>query len=382
MKLQIAVLTIAASLHAAVTLGQTTGASAGSQTGTAVLTVTSGFAAQPGTVNPLAGKPLALFRESFGDFLKKKGMFQGPPGSPAEMPPLGVWAYACQTGSPACKQSLYEMQPLSAGDATTDASGRGLLPAVPPGTYYLFSLAPYEGRLLVWDLRVDLKAGANAVTLDQNNSAPLDVAEAAQPVASTSACSVTDRPKTMDPSARPNSTLSVIGMGYVYTVTNLQTGAVVSQSRGNFSNATFYLLDDDAENVLQSAGMGPGLMGDTFTMLAFTQGIAQGGNVPVVGELLSTPIGQDAAAMVSEAKADLECVMTAVRAHSAAEMTTDANARGTFPSVPAGTYYLYGWYYRVQEPVRAGPVAWNLKVELEPGPNTLRLAVGDAVYAP
>lgn len=207
-------------------------------------------------------------------------------------------------------------------------------------------------------------------------------AGATQPVAPTNPCPVTDQPKTTKPGVRPNSTLSVIGMGYVYTVTNLKTGAVVSQTRGNFSNATLYLLDDDAENVLQSAGMGPGLMGDRFTMLAFTQGMAQGDKVPVVGELLSTPIGQDAATMVSEAKADLECVMRAVRAHSAAEMTTDANARGTFPSVPAGTYYLYGWYYRVREPVRAGPVAWNLKVELKPGQNTLRLSVRDAAYAP
>jgi hypothetical protein len=72
-----------------------------------------------------------------------------------------VWAYSCQTGSPVCKQALYEMQPNSAGEAMTDAAGRGVLPGVPPGTYYLFSLAPHNGRLLVWDLRVVLKAGAN-----------------------------------------------------------------------------------------------------------------------------------------------------------------------------------------------------------------------------
>lgn len=401
MKARTVVLSIAAAatlLQAFVNPGRTSWAAPGStfgggspQTGTAVLTVTSGFAAQPGAVNPLAGKPLVLFRESFAAFLKRKGMFQGPPGAPAKLPPLGVWAYSCQTGSPACKQALYEMRPLSAGEAKTDAAGRATLPGVPPGTYYLFSLAPHDGRLLVWDLRVDLKPGSNAVSLDQHNSAPLDAeqaraqapaAEAAQSAASTNQCPVTDRPKTSKPGVRPNSTLSVIGVGYVYTVTNLKTGDVVSQTEGNFSNATLYLLDDDAENVLQSAGMGPGLMGDRFATLAFTQGVAQGDKVPIVGDLLSTPIGQEAAAMVSEAKADLECVMRAVRAHSAAEMTTDANARGTFPSVPAGTYYLYGWYYRVRKPVRAGPVAWNLKVELKPGQNTLRLSVKDAVYAP
>ncbi len=140
----------------------------------AVLTVTSAFAAQTGAANPLASKPLVLFRESFGEFLKRKGMFKGPPGSPAKIPPLGVWAYACQTGSPACKQALYEMQPLSAGEVKTDAAGRGVLPAVQPGTYYLFALAPHNGRLLVWDLRVDIKPGANSVALDPRNSAPLN----------------------------------------------------------------------------------------------------------------------------------------------------------------------------------------------------------------
>ena len=85
-----------------------------------------------------------------------------------------MWAYSCQTGSPVCKQALYEMQPNSAGEAKTDAAGRGVLSGVPPGTYYLFSLAPHNGRLLVWDLRVDLKPGANSLALDQRNSAPLN----------------------------------------------------------------------------------------------------------------------------------------------------------------------------------------------------------------
>lgn len=206
---------------------------------------------------------------------------------------------------------------------------------------------------------------------------------ATPPAAPAEPCPVTNQPKTTKPGGQPNSTLTVIGVPYVYTVTNLDTGQVVSQIRGNFANATFYLLEDDAENVLQSAGIGPpGLMGDRFGNLAFIQGVAQGDKMPIVGGLLSLPAGQGAAEMVSEAKADLECVMKAIRTHSAAQMTTDANARGIFPSVPAGTYYLYGWYYRAHKPVRQGPIAWNLKVELKPGPNTLRLRVSDAAYAP
>jgi hypothetical protein len=61
-------------------------------------------------------------------------------------------------------------------------------------------------------------------------------------------------------------------------------------------------------------------------------------------------------------------------------MTTDANSRGIFPSVPAGTYYLYGRFYRVQKPVRTGGLVWNLKVEVKPGQNTTMLSVNNAAW--
>ena len=49
-------------------------------------------------------------KESFGEFLKKKGMFQGPPGSTVKASPLAVWAYASRTGSPVATQAIYEAQ--------------------------------------------------------------------------------------------------------------------------------------------------------------------------------------------------------------------------------------------------------------------------------
>jgi hypothetical protein len=59
-------------------------------------------------------------------------------------------------------------------------------------------------------------------------------------------------------------------------------------------------------------------------------------------------------------------------------MTTDANARGSFPSVPAGNYYLFGRFYRITKPVRGGGMLWNLNVQLKPGQNMHRLTVDDA----
>src|SRR5688500_17462903 len=108
MKARIAVLVlvvVVALFQSATNFAQAASGSAG----TAALTVTSGFATQTGTVNPLAQRSLVLFKESFGGFLKRKGMFQGPPGSTIKQSPLEFWAYACGTGSPACQQALLEM---------------------------------------------------------------------------------------------------------------------------------------------------------------------------------------------------------------------------------------------------------------------------------
>lgn len=51
-----------------------------------------------------------------------------------------------------------------------DANGKAQLPPIAPGTYYLFGSAMQNGRSIIWNLKVVLKAGANTVTLDQGNA--------------------------------------------------------------------------------------------------------------------------------------------------------------------------------------------------------------------
>src|SRR5688500_4158277 len=142
------------------------------QTGNAVLSVASGFATQPGTVNPLAGRGVLLLKESFENFLRRTEMFKGPPGSTSRVSPLVAWAYACRTESPVCKQALYEARASFASNTKMDVGGRATFPGVPPGTYYVLVQAIANNQHLVWDLRVDLKPGANSVTLNQTNVAP------------------------------------------------------------------------------------------------------------------------------------------------------------------------------------------------------------------
>ncbi len=55
-----------------------------------------------------------------------------------------------------------------------DANGSGTFPGVPPGTYYLMISTRYNNQALVWGQAVQLKAGANSVTLDQRSATPIN----------------------------------------------------------------------------------------------------------------------------------------------------------------------------------------------------------------
>ncbi len=55
-----------------------------------------------------------------------------------------------------------------------DANGSGTLPGVGPGTYYLMISARYNNRILVWEKAVQLRPGANTLTLDESNATPLN----------------------------------------------------------------------------------------------------------------------------------------------------------------------------------------------------------------
>ncbi len=363
------------------------------QTDNARLFVTSGLPTQPGIVNPLAGKGVVLFKESFGGFLKRKGMFQGPPGSNIKQSPLAVWAYACQTGSPVCQQALYEMRPNSVAETRMDQNARATLPDVPAGTYYLYTIAVHNKQFLVWDLRVDLKPGPNSIVLTQVNSARLDAGDdrtasgPSQSDTNSQPCKVREIRRPPNSGATANSTLAVRGGGYVYTYTetNRHTGEVTHSAteRGNFSNTTLYLLDQDAETVFQQAGIQPVVFPARLSLIesvSFYDAFGEVKNVPGMEMITGLLGGKKEDLEMAEAKAEFDCAMKAIRSHSVAEMTTDANASGTFPRVPAGPYYLYGRFYRVQKPFRGGGMIWNLKVVVKPGVNTLTLTVSNAAY--
>ncbi|MGH9941725.1 MAG: tetratricopeptide repeat protein [Pyrinomonadaceae bacterium] len=144
-----------------------TSAGGGTQTGNAVLTVSS----QPGAANPLAVAGLALFKQSFGEDLRRKG--QVPAGSSAKLTPLEFWVRSCLTPTGNCRQAMIEMRANSVADIMLDADGKATLPGVPPGAYYVYVIARAVPPR-AWEQSVELKPGANSVTLDPRNMASLD----------------------------------------------------------------------------------------------------------------------------------------------------------------------------------------------------------------
>ena len=134
-------------------------------TGNAVLSVTSGLSAQPGGQNPLAGHTFVLMNQSYEAVLAGAGI-QAPPG----VSPVKGYLAACTNRQPACQAGIAATNSSTVSGARADASGKAQLPGVPPGTYYFFCLGAYNKQLFEWDFQVQLKPGANSVTLDQHNA--------------------------------------------------------------------------------------------------------------------------------------------------------------------------------------------------------------------
>jgi hypothetical protein len=139
---------------------------ANAPTGNAVLSITSGL---PGTPNPLAGKSFILLRHTLATALANGG-FPVPAGST----PNKVIAATCAARTPDCQNLLAAINADSASLTRADASGKGDLPGVPPGAYYLMVSTRVNNQAIYWGFQVDLKAGPNRLTLDERNGVPIN----------------------------------------------------------------------------------------------------------------------------------------------------------------------------------------------------------------
>lgn len=339
---------------------------------TATLTVISGIPAKPGVPNPLGEGGVVLLKGSTAPDLKQS-------------------------------QAVAQMKSRAAAEGRTDTSGKVTFSGLAPGNYYLMLVAIKTRVPLTFGTPVVIKPGSNTITIDQRHVGMGMTLDAASREALTSVlreaggeemCNAADilvNPdcinrqlekqkldrqcpiKYTGPPVKPgvaNASLSVIGTGYVYNYTekDRKTGVITSQreiERGNFVNTTLYLLDKNAEEVLEEAGLSTGLFGEI--------------GVPVSRIMTFDMLDVEDVMFPSEGtRKELNCVMDGIRSHAVAKMTTDANAKGTFPNVPAGTYYVFGRFYRGGKRP-AGGMFWNYKIELKPGRNALQLSVDKAI---
>ncbi len=137
--------------------------------GNAILAIVSGFPAQPGVPNALAGHPYTLLRDSYANIIAKSGIAVPPGTSPYKF--VGA---ACANRTPDCQTMLEAVKASAASAVRADVNGNATFPGVPPGTYYLMISTRYNNQPLVWGQAVQLKAGQNAVTLNQGNASPLN----------------------------------------------------------------------------------------------------------------------------------------------------------------------------------------------------------------
>jgi hypothetical protein len=142
--------------------------------GNAVLSVASGFPNKAGTANPLAGKTLVLLKDSFEIVLTKGGF-----SIPAGVMPFTAMITACRNQAPSCQAAIAAINSETVAGAKIDATGKATFSGVKPGTYYVMgsggapAAAGAAAQQFMWNVKVDLKAGANSITIDQRNGTPV-----------------------------------------------------------------------------------------------------------------------------------------------------------------------------------------------------------------
>ncbi len=136
--------------------------------GNAVLTIKSGFPTQANTPDPLGSSAFMLMRNPAAAVIAKSGAPVPPHVSAQE-----AIRSACEANKPECGKYLLAITNDAATGARAGAHGATVLPGVPPDAYYLTTSAKIGQLVLYWHVKLDLKAGANAVTLDTHNAEPV-----------------------------------------------------------------------------------------------------------------------------------------------------------------------------------------------------------------
>jgi len=135
----------------------------------AVLALASGFPQETGKPNPAGNHGFYLLKDPVDTALVKGG-FRPPAG----MSPINGMNAVCSKQTPDCQKAVAAIIADSATAVKSDNDGKAVFPAVLPGVYYVFGMGQHRGKPVLWNVRVQIKAGDNGLTLDERNSSPLE----------------------------------------------------------------------------------------------------------------------------------------------------------------------------------------------------------------
>jgi hypothetical protein len=356
----------------------------------AALTVSASVANLPNGRNPLENAGAALIGESIEAMLQKNKLFAGEPSA------LRAWFSACVRQEKAvCRAPKLEEVPTIA-NGTFDSTGKITFNGVTPGTYYLlvYGLSvPLGGdQAFVWEVKADLKPGANKIVLDRGNAAVFEtIASLMKPRAAPAKTAAQISEKVPPASPRPtgpkNSVLSI---------------RATDGPNAPVSGAYIYLLDDDAEAILKRAGFKQQmLLGQplpTLNGFEFVSRMVALKNSPTF-KIFGDMTGESM--IPEEVDEQYQLGLKALEPHVVAYVKTNATGRAVFPAVPAGNYFVYGTtsqWVKVGEVVRidrstptptetpvrqvgyTSATIWNKKVTVKAGQNPVVLTRENAVF--
>jgi hypothetical protein len=131
------------------------------------LSLVAGLQYPSGKYFPLDGTTFYVLKESLDAALVRGGVHP-PPG----ISPLRAWILACEAKqATTCSQGNRVFEASTVATLRTDLQGQAELGPLNAGTYYIYGgNQRYQQRNVLWNVRVDVKEGANnSVKLDQAN---------------------------------------------------------------------------------------------------------------------------------------------------------------------------------------------------------------------
>lgn len=133
----------------------------------AVLSISPGIAATSGAPSPVGNHGFYLLRNDAESTVAKAGV-QAPAGKNL----FAGLNSLCVKQLPECQKAVTSIIAESATAVKSGPDGKAVFPAVLPGTYFVFGMGQLEGKPIVWNVKVRIKAGENSVTLGRENATP------------------------------------------------------------------------------------------------------------------------------------------------------------------------------------------------------------------